>query len=162
MAQPNTMVGEIEIPKTMVSEIEIKASADNFYETLRGKKERRVHDIAPHHLHKMDVHEGDLDTSGSVKQLTFAVGDTVETLKERIEFDDENKKITYFILEGDLMKHYKSYKVILQVTAKGSGSLVKWTLVYEKVSQSAPEPTKYRDLMVNLTKDIETHLVQAQ
>ncbi|KAI4351630.1 hypothetical protein L6164_005973 [Bauhinia variegata] len=146
---------------TLVSEIEVKVSADHFYDTMKGKKESRVHEVSPDHIHQVDVHEGDWETSGSVKQLTFAVGDTIETLKEKIEFDDENKKITYTVLEGDLMKHYKSYKVILHVTPKGEGSLVKWSFLYEKVDESAPEPTKYNDLLLKVTKDLEIHLLQA-
>lgn len=90
------------------------------------------------------------------------VGDTIETLKERVEFDDGNKKITYVVLEGDVMKYYKSYEVILHVIPKGDHSLVKWTLLYEKKDEAAPEPTKYKDLLVNVTKKIEAHLVEAQ
>lgn len=91
------------------------------------------------------------------------VGDTVETLKERVEFDDENKKITYIILEGDMLKYYKSYSVILHVLPKGDEhSLVKWTFLYEKVDDTAPEPTKYKDLLVKLTKKVEAHLVEAR
>ena len=153
MAQPDSL--------SLVAEIEVKTSADHFYDTLKGKKQHRVHDVAPDHIHKVEVHEGEWEKSGTVKEITFAVGDTVETLKERVEFDDENKMITYFILEGDMMKYYKSYKVILHVLPKDKHSLVKWTLLYEKVDDSAPEPTKYKDLLVKLTKNIEAHLVAA-
>lgn len=68
MALPNS---------TLESEIEIKVSAEHFYDTLKGKKQHRVHDIAPSHVHQVDVHEGDWESSGSVKQLTFTVGKLV-------------------------------------------------------------------------------------
>ncbi|TKY59015.1 MLP protein 31 [Spatholobus suberectus] len=149
-------------PNSLVAEIEVKASADHFYDTLKGKKQHRVHDVAPNDIHKVEVHEGEWEKSGAVKQITFAVGDTVETLKERVEFDDENKMITYFILEGDMLKYYKSYKVILHVLPKGKHSLVKWTFLYEKKDDTAPEPTKYKDLLVKLTKNVEAHLLEAR
>ncbi|KAL2560285.1 hypothetical protein AAZV13_20G015000 [Glycine max] len=134
-------------PDSLVAEIEVKTSADHFYDTLKGKKQHRIHDVAPHHIHKVEVHEGD----------------TVETLKERVDFDDENKKITYTILEGVMLKYYKSYKVIVHVLPKGDEhSLVKWTFLYEKVDHTAPEPTKYKDLVVKLTKNVEAHLVEAR
>ncbi|XP_061355542.1 MLP-like protein 328 [Gastrolobium bilobum] len=148
------------LPNSLEVELEVKASADHFYDTLKGKKQHRVHDVASDHIHKVEVHEGEWEKSGTVKQVTFAVGDTVETLKERVEFDDENKKITYFILEGDMLKYYKSYNVILLVIPKGEHCLVKWSLFYEKVDDTAPAPTKYKDLLVKLTRNIETHLVE--
>ncbi|KAL2344727.1 hypothetical protein Fmac_006012 [Flemingia macrophylla] len=85
-----------------------------------------------------------------------------ETLKERVEFDDENKKISFIILEGDMLKYYKSYKVILHVLPKGEHSLVNWTFLYEKMDDTAPETTKYKDLMVKVTKNLEAHLNEAQ
>ncbi|KAJ7954249.1 Major latex protein-like [Quillaja saponaria] len=146
---------------TLAVEIDIKTPAENFYNTLKGKTQTTVSDIAPDHLHKVDVHEGDGETSGSIKQLTFKVGDTVETLKEKIHFDDGNKIITYTVFEGDLLKHYNSYKVTLQVTTKGVVGLVRWSWEYEKLNDDAPEPTKYLELLVNLTKKIEAHLIKA-
>lgn len=97
----------------------------------------------------------------SIEPYIYA-GDTVETVKERVEYDDGNKKITYIITEGDVLKYYRSYKVILHVIPKGEHSLVKWTLLYEKVDDTAPAPTKYKDLLVKLTRKIETYLVEAQ
>ncbi|KAH1088025.1 hypothetical protein GLYMA_07G219700v4 [Glycine max] len=120
------------------SDMLVKASADHFYDSLKGKKQHRVHDVAPDHIHKVEVHQGEwAEKSGNIKELTFA------TLKERVEFDDENKKITYTILEGDML------------------NLVKWTFLYEKVDHTASEPTKYKDLVVKLVKNVEALLVEA-
>ncbi|KAJ7954245.1 MLP-like protein [Quillaja saponaria] len=146
---------------TLAIEIDIKTSAEIFYNTLRGKTQTTVSDIAPDHLHKVEFHEGDGETSGSVKQATFKVGDTVEILKKKIHFDDENKIITYVVFEGDVLKHYNSYKVTLQVTSKGAVGLVRWSLEYEKLNDEAPEPTKYLEFLVNVTKKIEAHLIKA-
>jgi len=61
-------------PDSLVAEIEVKTSADHFYDTLKGKKQHRIHDVAPHHIHKVEVHEGEWDKSGNIKVLTFADG----------------------------------------------------------------------------------------
>lgn len=59
------------------------------------------------------------------------------------------------------MEKYKSFQITLQVFPKdGEGSLVKWTWDYEKVSDDVPEPTKFRDLAVNITKDVDAHIVE--
>ncbi|KAK7362541.1 hypothetical protein VNO77_04657 [Canavalia gladiata] len=140
---------------SLVAGIQVKASVNDFYESLKGKKQHRVHDVASDHIHKVDVHEGEWEKSGTVKEITF----TVEIIFARLR----NKEITYFILEGDMLKYYKSYKVVLHVLPKGGEhNLVKWTLSYEKVDDSAPEPTKYRDLLVKLTYKIDAHLVQGR
>ncbi|KAJ7954247.1 MLP-like protein [Quillaja saponaria] len=148
-------------PSTLAVEIDIKTSAENFYNTLKGKTQTTVSDIAPDHLHKVEFHEGDGQTSGSVKLVTFKVGDAVENLKKKIHFDDENKIITYIVFEGDLLKHYNSYKVTLQVTPKGAVGLVRWSWEYEKLNDDAPEPIKYLEFLVNITKKIEAHLIKA-
>ena len=62
------------LPNSLEAEIEVKASADQFYDTMKGKKQHRVYDVASDHIHKVEVHDGEWDKSGSVKQLTFAVG----------------------------------------------------------------------------------------
>ncbi|KAJ7954248.1 MLP-like protein [Quillaja saponaria] len=122
-------------PSTLAVEIDIKTSAENFYNTLKGKTQTTVSDIAPDHLHKVEFHEGDGQTSGSVKLVTFKV--------------------------GDLLKHYNSYKVTLQVTPKGAVGLVRWSWEYEKLNDDAPEPIKYLEFLVNITKKIEAHLIKA-
>ncbi|KAJ7954243.1 MLP-like protein [Quillaja saponaria] len=146
---------------TLAFEIGIKTSAESFYNTFRGKAQTTVSEVAPDHLHKVEFHEGDGEASGSVKQVTFKVGDTVETLKKKIHFDDEKKIITYIVFEGDVLKHYNSYKVTLQVTPKGAVGLVRWSWEYEKLNDEAPEPTKYLEFLVNVTKKIEAHLIKA-
>ena len=53
----------------------------------------------------------------------------IETVKETMEaIDDKSKTITCSMLDGDLMKYYKTLKPILNVTASDQGSLVKWTV----------------------------------
>lgn len=84
------------------------------------------------------------------------------TAKEIIELiDDEKKLVIYKLIEGDLMKEYKSFKFIVQVVPKGEGSLVKWIMEYEKLSDDVAHPEKMMELATNVTRDIEEHLISA-
>lgn len=83
-------------------------------------------------------------------------------VKEKVEaIDEEKKSITFNVVEGDLLKQYKHLKSTVQVTSKHEGSLVKWTLEYEKVSEDVPEPGPYIDIAIGMTKDIDAHLLKA-
>lgn len=92
----------------------------------------------------------------------FSDGNTAETMKERVELDPEKKTITMVVMEGDLMQHFKSYKVIIQVVPKSEGSLVKWMWEYEKLQEDGPTPSKYVDFVTNFTKNIETNLLKEE
>jgi hypothetical protein len=87
----------------------------------------------------------------------------VEVLKEKVEVDDEKKLVILTALEGHCLNLYKSYKVIFQVTpvSKTEGGSVKITLEYEKLNENIPPPNKYLDLVVNLVKDLDAHILKA-
>ena len=89
-------------------------------------------------------------------------GGEAMSLKETVEsVDDENKIIIFKVLEGEITKHFKIFKSHLQVKAKDQGSLVKWTIEYEKVNEDVPNPDAYLEFAVNVTKDIESHHLKA-
>jgi hypothetical protein len=83
------------------------------------------------------------------------------SLKETVEaIDEENKSITYNIVDGEVLKHYKSLKCSVQVSAKDEGSLVKWIIEYEKLNENIPAPDAYQELAIKVTKDVEAHLLE--
>lgn len=82
--------------------------------------------------------------------------------KEIVEvIDDENKLVSYKVIEGDLLNEYKRFKVIVQSVPKGQGGLIKWTMEYEKLSDDIPPPEKLMEFCLHATKDIEEHLINA-
>lgn len=85
----------------------------------------------------------------------------VETLKEKVEIDEANKKVTLTALEGHCLDLYRTYKVIFQIVPKSEGGSVKVTIEYEKLNENVPPPTKYIDFIVNLFKDIDAHALKA-
>ncbi|XP_010044193.2 MLP-like protein 28 [Eucalyptus grandis] len=141
-------------------EVDLKSSADQFYGFFRS---------TPHHLpnactdvHAGEIHEGEWHSEGSIRKWTFSVEGKKETFKEKIQFDDQNKIVTHVGIEGELFNFYKSYKAILQAVHKDGGpDVVKVIIEYEKLNESMPHPVNYLDVTVNMTKDIDAHLVKA-
>ncbi|KAL5553446.1 hypothetical protein UlMin_040847 [Ulmus minor] len=86
-------------------------------------------------------------------------GRNSETCKEEVEvIDEENKSITFAVVDGNITQYYKNIKSSLQVTGKAEGgSSVKWTLEYEKKKENFPAPNQYLDLAAILTKQIDFH-----
>ena len=75
--------------------------------------------------------------------------------------DEENKTITYRVIEGDVLQEYKSFKVIIQTIPKGEATWVCWTLEYEKLNKNIPHPIKILEFVIHLCEELDDHLVQA-
>ncbi|XVF85374.1 hypothetical protein PTKIN_Ptkin17bG0112500 [Pterospermum kingtungense] len=145
----------------MEVQTEIKSSADKFYDMFRNKR-HLLAKICPQELKEGKLVRGDWKSVGSVREWSYDAGGDTEAVKETIEaIDDESKSITYSAIEGGMMKYYNTFKSTVNVTAAGEGSLVKWTLEYEKKNENIPDPIKYLDLVANLTRDIDAYLVNA-
>ncbi|KAF4364574.1 hypothetical protein CsatB_019790 [Cannabis sativa] len=155
-ATSNALKGKIEI------DVDIKASPTKFYHMFR-KTAHIVPHCAGSHIQGVDVHEGDWESHGSIKFWKYTVDGKEETFKEKVELDDENNKVSLIGIEGDVFKHYKCFNVIYQAVPnpKGEGSLAKLSIEYEKLDPSVPTPNKYLNLMINITKDIDSHFEKA-
>lgn len=78
--------------------------------------------------------------------------------KERVEsIDEEEKQVTFKVVEGDLLESFKIFVVSVHVDTSGEDNFVTWSFDYEKVDESVKDPTEYLDLVLRITKDIETH-----
>ena len=85
----------------------------------------------------------------------------METFKEKVDVDDENKAVTFTAVGGHVLDHFKSYKGTLKVTPKGDnqGGLVKITLDYEKRDLNDHDPiSKYMDFVVKVLEDMDAQL----
>ncbi|GLT54257.1 hypothetical protein SLA2020_274690 [Shorea laevis] len=142
------------------TEIEIKADPQKFYDIFK-KQAHQIPNATPDHIQGVEVHEGDWETHGSVKQWKYTVEGNAEVVKEKVEFDDASKTVTLVGVEGDVMKSYKTFKGIFKVTPKAYGSFVTLTIEYEKLRADVAEPNKYFNTMLNIAKDVDAHLVKA-
>lgn len=80
--------------------------------------------------------------------------------KDLVEsIDKENNKITFKVLEGDLMEHYKSFRVTIQALPQEKTRVVHWTLEYEKLNDHSPDPHSFLQLVINVSQKLDAHLV---
>ncbi|XP_022775862.1 MLP-like protein 43 [Durio zibethinus] len=153
------------------AEVEVKAPADKFFSIVRSES-HQIPNATSDKIHNVEMHEGDWEADGSIKLGKYTVGKKTliqpflntkqvehilyidflvfssvrisENVSETIEaVDDRNKSVTCNALDGNVAKYYKTFKGTVIVTASGQGSLVKWTLIYEKQNQNVPDPKKY-------------------
>ncbi|GAU30865.1 hypothetical protein TSUD_15510 [Trifolium subterraneum] len=146
----------------VVSEVEIQAPAAKFYNIFRKQLEQ-IPNISTH-IHGAKVHRGDWENVGSVKHWEFTIDGKKLSAKIKIEsIDDDNKVITYSAFDGDVSKDYKSLKIIIQVIDKeNGGGIVKWSYEYEKLKENitGASPDSYLNSALNITKEIDAHLVK--
>ncbi|XP_059655381.1 kirola-like [Cornus florida] len=143
----------------LVSQTEIKSDGDLFHDMFR--KPHGISNICPDKVKAVNLHEGDWGTVGSVISWKYVHDGKVKNTKQIIEaVDDEKKSVTFKIIEGDLTELYKNFILTVHVDAKGESNLVTWTLEYEKLKADVPDPATIMDILVNVTKDIETHHLQ--
>ena len=80
------------------------------------------------------------------------------------EVDEENKKNTWKLFGGDIGKHYKVFKLTLQVTDKADDgtAVAKWTVEYEKINEDIDPPNGWMDCLTKCTRDVDAHLIKGE
>lgn len=78
--------------------------------------------------------------------------------KEIIEaIDEEKKSITFKVIEGNVLEIFKNFKLTCHVDTEGEDHVVTWTFEYEKMHEDVEDPHTLMDVIVGITKDIESH-----
>uniref|UniRef100_A0A7N0UGZ8 Bet v I/Major latex protein domain-containing protein n=1 Tax=Kalanchoe fedtschenkoi TaxID=63787 RepID=A0A7N0UGZ8_KALFE len=147
------LVGKVE------STQEIRSDAAQFF-TLFTDKIHHMSDVSPH-IENCAVHEGAPGAVGTIIHFDFMHDEKAKAAKDVIEaIDEENHLITLKVIEGDILDDYKSLRATIQATNKadGAGSLVRWTLDYEKLNADVPAPTKYLDIASSITEGFDQHI----
>ncbi|XP_068331769.1 MLP-like protein 31 [Pyrus communis] len=149
------------------ADIEIKASTAKLHEMFTHEPQRQSTSHKPHHIsnasnrniQRCDLHEGDWGTVGSVVYWNYFHDGKAKFAEELVEaIDAENNLITFKVIEGDLLEHYKSFKVTIQATPKGEGCNVHWTMEYEKHHDDFEDPHTLLQFAFEVSKDIDAHL----
>ncbi|XP_010471089.1 PREDICTED: MLP-like protein 28 [Camelina sativa] len=149
---------------TLETEVEIKASAGQFHHMFAGRP-HHVSKASPGNIQGCDLHEGDWGKVGSIVYWNYVHDGEAKVAKERIEaVEPEKNLITLRVIEGDLMKEYKSFLLTIQVTPKqgGPGSIVHWHLEFEKISEEVAHPETLLQFCVEVSKEIEEHLLSEE
>ncbi|CAA7022435.1 unnamed protein product [Microthlaspi erraticum] len=153
--ETSSLVGKLE------TEVEIKASAEKFHHMFTGKP-HHVSKATPGNIQGCDLHEGDWGQVGSIIFWNYVHDGEKKVAKEKIEaVEPEKNLITFRVIEGDLMKEYKSFVITIQVTPKhgGPGSIVHWHLEYEKISEEIAHPETLLQFCVEVSQEIDEHLL---
>ncbi|KAH0681799.1 hypothetical protein KY289_019551 [Solanum tuberosum] len=146
-----------DLTRKLVSEIEIKSDGDVFHEIFRYRP-HHISSMCPDKIQNVDIHEGEWGTVGSVIFWNFTLDGKEKVSKHIVEAIDEEKKLVkYKVIEGDILEEYKSCSFTVHVECKGENNLVTWIIEYEKKNANVPDPHTYMELLLNMSKDIETH-----
>lgn len=82
--------------------------------------------------------------------------------KEKIDaVDDSEKTLTYSVIDGDLLNYFKRFKGHISVTPKSDGSLVKWSIEYEKNSEEVPEPEIIKEIALKTFLKVDDYIINA-
>ncbi|PIA62157.1 hypothetical protein AQUCO_00200276v1 [Aquilegia coerulea] len=142
-------------------ELEVKCSADKFW---GGMKDTTVlfPKIFSNRFKSIEVVEGDGVNVGTVRLVKYTEDTPVITFaKEKVDLlDDTNKILGYSVIDGELMTHYKSLKGRIEVVPKGEGSLVKWSLEFEKASDEVPDPILMQEYASKAFIGLDTYLLK--
>ncbi|XP_026459460.1 major latex protein 15-like [Papaver somniferum] len=159
MAQHHTISGLV---GKLVTESEVNCDANEYYKI--GKHHEEVPTASPH-VSDVKVIEGHGTTSGRIKQwnITVAAGRN-ECNVEKTTYNDETRTICHINIDGDIMKKHKKFDVILVVTPKanGLGSIVTWTIEYEKINEGSPVPIYWLGFLQSLIEDLDSHICTSQ
>ncbi|KAL4278339.1 hypothetical protein GQ457_03G010400 [Hibiscus cannabinus] len=116
----------------MEVDVEIKASPEQFHDMFANKP-HHVHNTCYDKIQGCELHEGEW---GKWAPLSTGVMCMMERPRRQRR-----------VVEGDLMEEYKSFVITIQVSPKseGSGSVVHWTLEYEKLHEEIDHPETLLD-----------------
>ncbi|KAI3854137.1 hypothetical protein MKX03_022150 [Papaver bracteatum] len=141
----------------------IKCSANNLYGMF-------THDAPqlPKHLPEVMgnievIGEGEIRVgTGFVWKFVAAGGSEGRSVVTAV--DHEHRSITYTVLEGDVMKDFKSFNFHLDITptsATSEGtSLVKWSIEYEKANEAVADPVGLLKACESMTTRMNLHLLK--
>ncbi|GMJ13337.1 MLP-like protein 28 [Hibiscus trionum] len=143
-------------------DVEIKASPEQFHDMFANKP-HHVHHTCYDKIQSCDLHEGEWGQVGTIVHWNYVHDGKAKKAKEVVEAVDPDKNlITFRVIEGDLMEEYKSFVITIQASPKsdGNGSVVHWTLEYEKLHEGIDHPETLLEFVRDVSKDIDAHLTQ--
>ncbi|XP_010415780.1 PREDICTED: MLP-like protein 31 [Camelina sativa] len=150
----SSLVGKLE------TDMEIKNSAHKFYHMF-AERPHHVSTASPGHIQNCELHEGEWGKVGAILFWDYIHEGVEKVAKERIVASEPEKNLmTLSIIEGDLMKEFKSFVITFQVTPKegGPGSIVHWHIEYEKISEEIAHPETILQFHVDMAKGVDEYL----
>ncbi|CAH2033694.1 unnamed protein product [Thlaspi arvense] len=151
----SSLQGELEI------DVEIKAPAKKFY-NMFAVTPQDLPKATPENIQRCDVHGGEMGRVGTLITWNYVQDGKPVVVTERVEEVDPMKNmIKLRVIEGDLLKEFKSFVETIQVTEKkgGPGGVVKYRAEYERIDENVAHPESLLRLCVEIFKDIDEMLL---
>ncbi|CAI9091554.1 OLC1v1026614C1 [Oldenlandia corymbosa var. corymbosa] len=145
--------------KKISSSVEVKADGNVFHEIGRDGL-YRLPTICPRYVEGVVLHEGEWGKVGYVIIVTYNLDGRKIVMKNKVEaIDDAKRSSRYRAMDGELLAMYKTFAITYQVDTDGEGgkSLVTWTIEYEKINESIPDPNAMMELCINATRNFESY-----
>ncbi|XP_038726258.1 MLP-like protein 31 [Tripterygium wilfordii] len=141
----------------METSLELRTPAAKFYELSKSQNGINLSQATNGKL-AGEVVEGQLGKNGCVLSSDAPGGKNMynKMLVEKV--DDENMKFYCKVIEGELLKHYKNINYSVQITPKGEGSVVHWTIEYEKMNKDVSDLKETIDHCAALSKQFDLQL----
>nr|XP_043625237.1 kirola-like [Erigeron canadensis] len=148
------------IAGTLVQEVDIKCHGNLLHDTFKHKLHECVI-MSPDKVKHCDLVTGQWGAPGSVISSDYMYDGKVITAKEVIEaVDDENHKIVFKVIEGEVLKDYNAFTSTHHVEDRGGKRLVTWTVDFEKLNPSVPDPSPYMEWLSSFTKDMDAYILK--
>ncbi|KAL7609050.1 hypothetical protein Lser_V15G11079 [Lactuca serriola] len=141
-------------------EVEIKCDCHLIYELYKHTPHESAV-VDPEKVEACHLVSGQRGSPGSVIQWHYYHDGKLETAKEIIEeVDDELHKIVFRVIEGNILEVYNPFIITLKTEDVGDKKFVIWTLEFEKVNASIPDPTQYLDLLCGIAGNMDAHFLK--
>ncbi|KAE8654760.1 MLP-like protein 34 [Hibiscus syriacus] len=142
-------------------DVEIDATPEQFHH-MWAHRPHDVHHTNSEKVQSCDLHGGEFGKSGANLFWNYVHDGKAKTAKQVVHYDHGKKSIVFTFTEGDLREEYKSFVVTIQSLPKkgGKGCVVHWILEYEMLHDGVGHPESMRQFYIELTGDIDAHLVK--
>ncbi|KAL7607726.1 MLP-like protein 31 [Lactuca sativa] len=141
-------------------EVEVKCNCHLVFE-LYKQRPNDSSAVDPAKVEACHLVSGEWGVPGSVVEWHYYHDGKKETGKEIIEeVDDELPKISFKLIEGDILKVYNSFINTLTTKYVGDKKFVIWTIEFEKADASIPDPTSYLDLLCGIAGNMDAHFLK--
>ncbi|XP_016452954.1 kirola-like [Nicotiana tabacum] len=140
----------------LIASLEVKSGGHSVQDIFHVNT-HHIPNISPSKINHFEIHEGQIIKVGSIVSWKYNEDGKEKIVKEVIEaFDHQKKSITWKVIEGDLLELYNYFTII----TSSEDQWTTWTLVYEKKTEDTPEPLDFLGVVLDLTKDIDAHLLK--
>ncbi|WVZ86005.1 hypothetical protein U9M48_032854 [Paspalum notatum var. saurae] len=139
--------------------VEVKSPADKLWAALRDSTEL-FPKIFPEQYKSIETVEGDGKSAGTVRVLNYTEAvPMLKFAKEKLELaDDENKVVSYSVVDGELVEFYKNLKITLKEGE--AGAVVNWAMEFDKASDQVPDPDVIKETATKTFHDLDDYLLK--